>query len=221
MDTSTITTVVSFGWDSLLKLMGSVVLSLGGGAAVALLIFHFMADRLAERLKGKYQLELDKKFEGYKADLDNKKYVTKTKFDAEFELYRNLSKSFFNLVKCVSVLIPNGLVSIPADEEKRRELDKKHYEDTYVALIEAQDQLNSNAAFLPEKFYNAYEEIRQLCNMQLLDFEERWNVGSIIPQSEKESLPHEAYKRTSEINAKFKQLNSELREYLGELDVIE
>ena len=57
--------------------------------------------------------------------------------------------------------------------------------------------------------------------MQLLDFEERWNVGSIIPQSEKESLPHEAYKRTSEINAKFKQLNSELREYLGELDVIE
>lgn len=124
-------------------------------------------------------------------------------------------------MKCVSVLIPNGLVSIPADEEKRRELDKKHYEDTYVALIEAQDQLNSNVAFLPEKFYNAYEEIRQLCNMQLLDFEERWNVGSIIPQSEKESLPHEAYKRTSEINAKFKQLNSELREYLGELDVVE
>ena len=76
MDTSTITTVVSLGWDSLLKLMGSVVLSLGGGAAVALFIFHFMADRLAERLKGKYQLELDKKIEGYKADLDNKKYVS-------------------------------------------------------------------------------------------------------------------------------------------------
>jgi hypothetical protein len=94
MDTSTITTVVSLGWDSLLKLMGSIVLSLGGGAAVALFIFHFMADRLAERLKGKYQLELDKKIEGYKANLDNKKYVTKTKFDTEFDLYRKLSKVY-------------------------------------------------------------------------------------------------------------------------------
>ena len=63
MDTSTITTVVLLGWDSLLKLMGSVVFSLGGGAAVALFVFHFMADRLAEHLKGKYQLELDKKIE--------------------------------------------------------------------------------------------------------------------------------------------------------------
>ena len=91
MDSSTISTVVSLGWDRVLKLMGSIVLSLGGGAAIALFIFHFMADRLAERLKGKYQLELDKKFESYKANLDNKKYVTKTKFDAEFDLYRNVS----------------------------------------------------------------------------------------------------------------------------------
>ena len=92
MDSSTISTVVSLGWDSVLKLMGSIVLSLGGGAAIALFIFHFMADRLAERLKGKYQLELDKKFESYKANLDNKKYVTKTKFDAELICIENYQK---------------------------------------------------------------------------------------------------------------------------------
>ena len=31
----------------------------------------------------------------------------------------------------------------------------------------------------------------------------------------------EAYKRTGEINEKFKELNGELRKYLDELDVIE
>lgn len=127
MDSSTISTVVSLGWDSVLKLMGSIVLSLGGGAAIALFIFHFMADRLAERLKGKYQLELDKKFESYKANLDNKKYVTKTKFDAEFDLYRKLSKAYFEMVKCINVMIPQGLSTVPANEELRKKVDEDHY----------------------------------------------------------------------------------------------
>lgn len=220
MDSSAITTVVSLGWDSLLKLMGSVVLSLGGGAAVALFIFHFMAERLAERLKGKYQLELDKKIEGYKANLDNKKYVTKTKFDTEFDLYRRLSKAYFEMIKCISVMIPQGYTMIPADEETRKKVDEEHYDAARKAVVVAQDELNGNAAFIPESFYNRYEEIRKLCVMQLDEFEERWNVGTLMPQREKK-ISKEAYKRTGEINEKFRELNGELRKYLDELDVIE
>ena len=188
MDTSTITTVVSLGWDSLLKLMGSIVLSLGGGAAVALFIFHFMADRLAERLKGKYQLELDKKIEGYKANLDNKKYVTKTKFDTEFDLYRKLSKVYFEMIKCSSIMIPQGYAKIPADEETRKKVDEEHYNAARKAVVIAQDELNGNAAFIPETFFDRYEEIRSLCVMQLDDFEERWNAGTLVPQQEKEKF---------------------------------
>lgn len=221
MDSSTISTVVSLGWDSVLKLMGSIVLSLGGGAAIALFIFHFMADRLAERLKGKYQLELDKKFESYKANLDNKKYVTKTKFDAEFDLYRKLSKAYFEMVKCINVMIPQGLSTVPANEELRKKVDEDHYTAAQKAVVTAQDELNSNAAFIPETFYNQYEAIRQLCILQLDEFQERWNVGSLVPQKEKEKILVEAYKRTGEINEKFKELNCELRKYLSELDVID
>ena len=83
------------------------------------------------------------------------------------------------------------------------------------------DELNSNTPFIPEKFYEAYEEICKLCGMQLSEFEERWNVGYFASQEEKESLSSEAYKRTGEINAKFKQLNNEIREYLSNLDVLE
>lgn len=78
MDMSTVNTVITVGWDSLLKLMGSLFISLGGGAAIALFVFHFAADRLAERLKAKYQLELDKKLESYKADIDQRLESHKT-----------------------------------------------------------------------------------------------------------------------------------------------
>ena len=188
MDTSTITTVVSLGWDSLLKLMGSVVLSLGGGAAVALFIFHFMADRLAERLKGKYQLELDKKFETYKANIENKKYVTKTKFDAEFDLYRRLSRAYFEMIKYISVMIPRGYATVPADEETRKKVDEEHYDAARKAVVVAQDELNGNAAFIPETFFDRYDEIRRLCIMQLDEFEERWNVGTLVPQREAKNI---------------------------------
>ena len=57
--------------------------------------------------------------------------------------------------------------------------------------------------------------------MQLDEFEERWNVGTLVPQREREKISREAYKRTGEINEKFKELNGELRKYLDELDVIE
>ena len=69
-------------------------------------------------------------------------------------------------------------------------------------------------------FYNQYEEIRKLCAYQLTEFAERWNVGTFETQEEKETLPREAYKRTGEINDKFKALNNDIRKYLNKLDVI-
>lgn len=118
-------------------------------------------------------------------------------------------------------MIKNVTVMIPADKELKRKVDEEHYNAARGAVVVAQDELNSNAPFIPEKFYEAYEEIRKLCGMQLSEFEERWNVGYFASQEEKESLSSEAYKRTGEINAKFIQLNNEIREYLSNLDVLE
>ena len=57
--------------------------------------------------------------------------------------------------------------------------------------------------------------------MQISEFEERWNVMSLVPEREKKQLSHEAYARTGEINKKFDELNNKLRKYLDNLDVLE
>lgn len=135
--------------------------------------------------------------------------------------YFNELDTYFEMIKCISVMIPQGYATVPADEGTRKKVDEEHYDATRKAVVIAQDELNGNAAFIPETFFDRYEEIRRLCVMQLDEFEERWNVGTLVPQQEREKISREAYKRTGEINEKFRELNGELRKYLDELDVIE
>ena len=207
--------------DKIGELVIAIIASLGGIGAIFCAVVYFISNFIAERLQKKYDLKLNEKYEMYKADIENKTYISKTKFDAEFNLYRSLSKAYFDMVKNVSVMIPQGLAMVPADKEFKRKVDEEHYNVARASVVIAQDELNSNAPFIPEKFYEAYEEIRKLCGMQLSEFEKRWNVGYIASQEEKESLSAEAYERTGEISAKFKQLNNEVRLYLRNLDVLE
>lgn len=207
--------------DKIGELVIAIIASLGGIGAIFCAVVYFMSNFIAERLQKKYDLKLNEKYERYKADIENKTYISKTKFDAEFNLYRSLSKAYFDMVKNVSVMIPQGLAMVPADKEFKRKVDEEHYNVARASVVKAQDELNSNAPFIPEKFYEAYEEICKLCVMQLSEFEKRWNVGYLASQEEKESLSAEAYERTGEISVKFKQLNNEVRLYLRNLDVLE
>lgn len=61
----------------------------------------------------------------------------------------------------------------------------------------------------------------KLCRIQLDVFEKRWNISFVGSQEEKESFSNEDYRRTDEINEKFKLLNTHIREYLSKLDVLD
>ena len=207
--------------NNLMKIVIAIVTSIGGIGVVFTGVVYFTSNFIAERMQKKYELKLNEKLESYKASIENKKYISKTKFDAEFSLYRSLSKAFFDMVKDVSILIPQGYTTVPADKDAKKKFDENNYNRAQKSVVLAQDELHSNAAFIPEEFYKSYEEIRKLCSLQLSEFEMRWNVGYLANQEQKESLPREAYARTGEINDKFMELNAKIREYLDNLDVLD
>ena len=207
--------------DKVIEIALAIIASIGGFGVIFSAVVYFTFNFIAERLQKKYELKLNERFEKYKAGIENKTYISKTKFDAEFALYRSLSKVFFDMVKNISVMIPRGYTTVPADKEIKRKVDEEHYNTARTSVVNAQDELNGNAAFIPERFYDGYTEILRLCGLQLSEFEERWNVGYFASQEEKESLSREAYQRTGEINNKFKKLNNEIREYLDQIDVLE
>lgn len=208
-------------WDTVLKIVLSIVGSVGGAGAIIAFVVKFSANLIADKLKKKYELETTKKLEEYKSKLENKNYISKTRFDTEFSIYRTLSVAFFDMVKNISVMIPEGYTQVPADPKVKKEYDKKVYNLALTAVVKAQDTLNGNAPFISEDMYNEYSAILKLCNLQLEVFSNRWNVLYLASQEEKEKLDLEDYKRTVTINESMKELNNKVRKYISTLDVIE
>lgn len=209
------------GWEDVGRIVLCTLASVGGISGIIVLAVKFSANMIADRLAKKYELKMQKELEKYKSGLDNKIYITKAKFDAEFTLYRDLSKAFFQMVKDITIMIPAGYATYPADEEKRKEYEDGLYAAASQSTVAAQDVLNSNVPFIPENLYQKYDEIMILCRLQLREFQKRWNVLYFAPPKEKESFSREDYQRSRDIQAKFSALNHELREYLGKLDVLE
>lgn len=169
----------------------------------------------------KFQLSVDKALEDKKSMNERKNYISKVKFDTEFKIYRELSETFFDMVKHISIMIPSGIAYVPADEEAKKEYDENNYDNALKAVVKAQDTLNRNAPFISEELYNEYSEILSLCKQQLDVFNKRWNILYIASQDEKERLSYEDYERTESINKMMKMLNNKIRKYISTLDVIE
>lgn len=203
------------------KIVLGILASVGGIGAIILAIVKFSSNIIAKRLEEKYRLSLNKELEEYKSKLSNKTYISKTKFDTEFSIFRELSKAFFEMVKDIGAMIPAGYATYPADKEERKEYENRLYKQAVKTLILAQDVLNYNIPFIQNDLYEKYNEILGLCKVQIGVFEDRWNVLYLASQEEKECFSREDYNRTREINTKFKELNENIRKYIATLDVID
>lgn len=207
-------------WIDISQIAMAAIVSAGGIGGIIIGVVSFSANKIADRMDKKLQASLDKQLERYKSDLSKKEYVSKTKFDTEFALYRELSLNFANMVKSTNILVPlygRKLV----DSTAHLQYEKTCYEDAHSAFVKAQDTLNANIPFISEEIFNGYDELRYLALLQLYEYENRFNVLDLRPQHEKESFSPEAYKRTQEINEKWKNLNNTIREYISNLDVME
>ena len=169
----------------------------------------------------KKQLDYDKKLENYKSMLENKNYVSKVRFDAEFLLYREIMVSCRNMINDVYFIYPT-FANVPADKDAR----KKYEEEIYISASNSYNEFNqlltSNAPFIPKDFYLRFYEIMKQCKQNLNTFSDRWNVfikswweGS----KEKREAESSAYARTGEINKEFESLVDDIRDYLNTLDV--
>lgn len=82
----------------------AIIASFGGAAAIICAVIKFSSSIIADGLSKKYQLEIDIKLEKIKSELENKNYVSKVRFDREFEIYQELSERRLELVFTLSEL---------------------------------------------------------------------------------------------------------------------
>jgi len=205
-------------WAKIAEIALACIVSVGGIGTIIVAIVKWCSDIIADRLSKKYQLQLDKEMEKYKTELSKKEYVSKTRFDAEFSIYRELTSAFSKMVTDISIMIPTGYVEVPADKETRDELDKQHYITANQSVVTAQNVLYANETFINEDFCYSYQELLKLARVQLLAYTRRFNVYNLDPN--KKDFSMDDYKRTDELNQKWREHTDKIRNYLASLDVI-
>ena len=205
-------------WQKIAEIALTCIASVGGVGAIIVEVVKFSGDKIAERLSMKYQLQLDKEKERYKTELSKKTYISKTRFDAEFSIYRELTMNFSKMVIAVSFVVPYGLVNVPVDEEDRKKLEQDNYITAKKAAVEAQDSLRANKAFIPKELCEKYDEILHLAGLQLEAYTRRFNL-SYTPE-ERQGYKSEDYLRTKEMQDKWDVQTDRIRDYLANLEVI-
>ena len=205
-------------WERIAEIALTCIASVGGMGAIIIWVIKSVSDSIADKLSKKYQLQLDKEKETFKAELSKKGYVSKAKFDTELSIYKELTAAFFTAVRDINGLVPAGLTHVSADENARKEQEQQRFEEATRSVGAAQQLLHANACFIPKEFCAQYQELLQLCALQLDAYVERFNIYN--HDREKDQFKTEDYKRTVEINEKWKKLLDDIRDYLSALDVV-
>ena len=208
----------------------SVIASAGGLGAILWISIKSVSKYLVEDLNKKYQLQLDKQLEEYKKTLDieksvhnsmlsNKVYITKSKFDVELAVYRDLSRLFMVMTKSCSFLFTED--NYYYDEKRSQELWVKKSLDAIRAVDEAQNILYQNAAFIPESLYLQYEQVLQKCQDIVLALEPlAHNAFGSTEAEEKKKYVDLQKLCAKDILEDYDRLCKQLRDYLNRLDVL-
>lgn len=197
--------------------VGAIIVSVGGSGAIICAVSKFLSTRIANRIEVKYQKRLEKKLEEYKVWLENKRYITQAQFDVEFEIYRKLSKAFFELLVKLSTISEKEFYENNFQELDRVEYEKNIYRKMVKVASNAQNILYENNPFVPQNIYQKYEELYEMFNEQFWIYHERCKEYLDGKIELIERFDENDKKRFEEIQSKLFEINADVRAYLGTL----
>lgn len=204
-------------WNTILSFGAAVIVSFGGAGAIVIAVTKFCVNQITENLQKKYELKLSKELEQFKSALVSKSYVSKTRFDAEFTIYRELSRITVTMVVEVSQLFP----VFTRDMRDDYDTYKERYDTALEKVIEFQNKLAANAPFISSETYKSFHDLEMKCKAQLSDFVDfRLRPDAKIFIAECREEYNEVWKRTREIQADLENIIEQLRGYLSRLEVL-
>lgn len=212
-------------WRKIAEIAITCIASVGGISAIIVWVIKVLSDSIADRLSKKYQLQLDKEIEKYKSILSKKEYVSKTRFEAEYRMYQEIS------VKNISVVYCAGEASVIAKGSPYSENEIDAFIERYCKCLN--DAALTNKKYAPFINKDTYEKYRALENevSEIFRLVKAWkqyrsgeDFGIIIAgstyhsQSEVAQAIIEKQRQTSKDSD---ALIRDLRDYLYTLEVME
>ncbi len=198
---------------------GAIITSVGGSGAIICAVSNFLSTRIANRIEAKYQQKLEKELEEYKTWLENTRYITQTQFDVAFEIYRKLSKAFFELLVQLSTISEKEFYENNIHELERVEHEKNIYRKMVETASNAQNILYENSPFIPQNIYSKYEELYEMFNERFWIYHERCEAYLEGKIKSVERFDENDKKQFEKIQSKLFEINAEVRSYLETLAI--
>lgn len=200
------------------KIIDFIIANIG----LIMAVIAFCVPPIRDFVIKKFQLSLDKALEDKKSLNDRKNYISKARFDKEFELYQILSEKQISLVyDCgEAVILTRGKYRNISDCEK----DFEKFLDDYN---EADICLKRYAPFISQEIFEKYRELDKLSidllKLSFVRFDSR-NCTDFIFHNIKYTMESSKAKietMQKEISTLSDEITEFVREYLKSLDVLE
>ena len=210
-------------WTDIVKIVAGVIAALGGGGAIVAGLSSWLGKVWADRLMVKETAKFREDLERLTKQLERKNYVSKVRFDAEFAIYQELSKVFFDVVVAQNDLFTYYQLDVTLpDKTAQQELCKQRYETARLAYNSAIASLHKNSPFRDKDFFERFNDILRDIKRQLFNYPSFY-VADDAAETKREckKLFDECSQKTNEIDERMKNLCADLREYLKTLDVVD
>ena len=197
--------------------VGQIIVAVTGSTTLVALISpiaKFCGGQLADWLSTKRKSKADQQLTTHKGIIEHKIYVSKVRFDTEFMLYKELSQVFFDMLLTLNTMTPMLQTIVPSEAE-----NKENYENTRNAAYVAQNTLHRCAPFIPQNFFDKYQELLDMSKLEIDRFRRKGNIHN-KDTAQEEKTTTEEYKRPYDMKKGLQSLNNEIREYLQSLEVI-
>ena len=188
--------------DIIMEVALACVISAGGIGGIIIAVVKLSVASIEKRFERKYT----EKFAVFKSDIDKKQYISQVRFDAEFEIYKQLSRKYGELVLQIMVKASN------IDKYKLDDMQDKEMGEINYLAYQAVSELYSSAPFIQEDIYNDFLNIYEMSRKLLVQWGE-----------EQKSSTNETKNDVCEANEIYQKYNDtivEVREYTSKLEGI-
>lgn len=191
-------------------------------AGVLLAISPLLNSGIRDLVVKQFQLSFDKALENRKAINDRKNYISKTRFDKEFETYQVLSEKQISLVYDCG----ESVIRTRGNYENSEECEG-FFEQFSVHLNDADICLKRYAPFISKQIFEKYRTLdrkaTQLLKLSFVRFQARDEGGNFNfngQQYTRESSLKAIETMQKEISTLSDDIIEYVREYLNSLDVM-
>ena len=188
--------------DIIMEVALACVISAGGIGGIIIAVVKLSVASIEKRFERKYT----EKFAVFKSDIDKKQYISQVRFDAEFEIYKQLSRKYGELVLQIMVKASN------IDKYKLDDMQDKEMGEINYLAYQAVSELYSSAPFIQEDIYHDFLNIYEMSRKLLVQWGE-----------EQKSSTNETKNDVCEANEIYQKYNDtivKVREYTSKLEGI-